>query len=37
MCVPRDGGFRARVVPGGAGEDFVAEAEENNLGNKGKE
>ena len=23
VCVPRDGGFRARVVSGGAGEDFV--------------
>ena len=22
VCVPRDGGLRARVVPGGAGEDF---------------
>ena len=22
VCVPRDGGVRARVVPGGAGEDF---------------
>ena len=32
--VPRDGGLRARVVLGGAGEDFVEEAEENNLGEK---
>ena len=23
MCVPRDGGVRARVVSGGAGEDFA--------------
>ena len=32
MFVPRDGGRRARIVLGGAGEDLVAEAEENNLG-----
>ena len=32
VLVPRDGGLRASVVSGGAGEDFIAEAEENNLG-----
>ena len=32
--VPRDGGICARVVSGGAGEDFGAEVEENNLGAK---
>ena len=31
VCVPRDGGIRARVVPGGAGEDLVDDAEERNL------
>ena len=32
MLVPRDGGLRARVVLGGAGEDFAfVEVEENNL------
>ena len=34
MLVPRDGGIRARVVLGGAGEDSGPEAEENNLANK---
>ena len=31
VCVPRDGGLRACVMSGGAGQDLVAEAEENNL------
>ena len=34
VLVPRDGGLRARVVPGGAGEDFNARGEENNLSDK---
>ena len=33
MCVPRDGGLRARVVLGGAGKDFARGGEENNLDN----
>ena len=37
VCVSRDGGLCARVVLGGAGEDFVAEAEENNLDDKAKD
>ena len=37
MCVPRDGGLRACVVLGGAGEDSGEEAEENNLDMEGEE
>ena len=37
MRVPRDGGLRARVVSGGAGEDLWEEAEENNLDYKVKD
>ena len=37
MCVPRDGGLRARVLLGGAGEVLYAEALENNLDGKAKQ